>query len=89
MATKTGYTGVPTWAEIEQFITDQLAAASSTDLSGGPVKLAEYDVAGLPDAADWTGHVVYISDGEAGSAAIGVSDGTNWLVGTGAVASAT
>ena len=42
------------------------------------VVLPTYTVAGLPDAADWTGGVVYVSNGAAGSPILAFSDGTNW-----------
>jgi hypothetical protein len=42
-----------------------------------PFPLASYTVAGLPAAADFTGHVVYVSN-EAGGATLAFSDGTNW-----------
>ena len=42
-----------------------------------PLKLAPYTVARLPDAAKWSGHLVYVTD-ETGGAVTAVSDGVNW-----------
>ena len=45
----------------------------------GPLQLATYAVAGLPDAGDHTGALVYVSNGAAGDPVVAFSDGTNWL----------
>lgn len=45
----------------------------------GPVNLPTYAVAGVPAAADYSGHIIYVSDGAAGSPILAFSDGTNWL----------
>lgn len=42
-----------------------------------PVRLMIFTVAELPDAADWKGGLVYVSN-EAGGAQPAFSDGTNW-----------
>lgn len=42
-----------------------------------PLPLAAYTVAGLPTAADWTGAVIYVSDGTSNKR-LAISDGTNW-----------
>jgi hypothetical protein len=42
-----------------------------------PLKLKTYEVADLPDAADWESGTVYVSD-ETGGATLAFSDGTNW-----------
>lgn len=56
----------------------------------GLVTLPTYTVAGAPAASSVTaGTCIYVSNGEAGSPCIAVSDGTNWYAGTGAVISAT
>ena len=63
------------------------------DVTGGVtglVTLPTYTVAGAPAASSVTaGTCIYVSNGEAGSPCIAVSDGTNWYAGTGAVISAT
>lgn len=43
-----------------------------------PLQLAIYTIATLPDAADWEGGVVYVSDGAAGQKFRG-SDGSSWV----------
>ena len=43
-----------------------------------PLPLATYTVATLPAAASWTGAVIFVSDGAAGTKFRG-SDGTSWL----------
>ena len=45
-----------------------------------PVRLVSYLRADLPNAADWTGCIVYVSDLKK----IAASDGTNWLDALGA-----
>lgn len=53
------------------------------------VKFSAFDVAGLPDAADWANTVVFVSDGAAGGPILAFSDGTDWLrCDTGAAVSA-
>jgi hypothetical protein len=42
-----------------------------------PWQLAIYAVAALPDAAEWTGSLIYVSD-ETGGATVAFSDGTDW-----------
>jgi hypothetical protein len=44
----------------------------------GPLKLATYATADLPDATEWEGGAVYVSDASAGSK-LQYSDGTNWV----------
>lgn len=48
-----------------------------TELATGPVRLASYTVATVPDATLYTGGMVYVSD-ETGGAIPAFSDGTNW-----------
>lgn len=43
-----------------------------------PLQLKSYAVADLPDASDWTGAMIFVSD-ETGGATPAYSDGTNWL----------
>lgn len=43
-----------------------------------PTPLASIAVADLPSAADYPNHVIYCSNGAAGSAILAFSDGTNW-----------
>ncbi|GHC02178.1 hypothetical protein [Cerasicoccus arenae] len=38
-----------------------------------------YTVAGVPTAADYTGVMIYVSNGAAGSPVMAFSNGTNWL----------
>lgn len=56
----------------------------------GPVKLATFTVATLPAAADYSGQIVYVSNGQAGTPCLAFSDGTNWQIadGSGNVAAA-
>lgn len=44
----------------------------------GPFRLKSYTVATLPDAADFRGGIVYVSN-EISGPTIAYSDGTNWL----------
>jgi len=48
------------------------------DARDAPVRLPEYAVAELPDAADWRGGQINVSD-EAGGYVPAFSDGTDWL----------
>lgn len=42
-----------------------------------PWQLPSYTVSGVPAAADWEGHIIYVSN-ETGGKTIAFSDGTNW-----------
>ena len=56
--------------------------AITGDVTGdvtGAVTLPEYTVATVPAAAGAEGQIIYVSDGNAGSPTVAVSDGTNWL----------
>jgi len=65
-------------------------AVTSTAGFIGTATLPTYTVAAAPAASSVTaGTIIYVSNGEAGSPCIAVSDGTNWYAGTGAVISAT
>ncbi len=55
----------------------------------GSVVLPTYTVATAPDASSVTaGTIIYVSNGEAGSPCVAVSDGSDWYAGTGAVIAA-
>jgi len=41
--------------------------------------VTQFTVATLPTAVGATGQIVYVSDGDAGSPSLGVSNGTDWL----------
>lgn len=43
-----------------------------------PLPLVRYDEADLPDASEWEGAIVYVSDGGSGSRFRG-SDGSQWV----------
>jgi hypothetical protein len=43
------------------------------------VKFSAFAVADLPDAANWTNTVVFVSDGAAGNPILAFSNGTDWL----------
>jgi hypothetical protein len=46
-----------------------------------PLKRIEsFTVATVPAAADWKGHLIHVSNGEAGDPCLAYSDGTDWLV---------
>jgi len=53
-----------------------VSALSQTDT---PIPLPSFDVAGVPDAADYTGCLIYVTDGAEGSATFAWSNGTNWI----------
>ncbi len=54
------------------------------------LRLGSFAVSALPTASNYTGHVVYCTDGDTGSACLAVSNGTNWkVVALGATVSAT
>lgn len=57
--------------------TDTGVRVSGDSLMLGPLNLAEYLVATVPPAADFTGGLIYVSD-ETGGATVAFSDGTNW-----------
>lgn len=44
-----------------------------------PLALATYTVATVPAAASFTGDLIYVSNGAAGSPVVAFSNGTNWL----------
>ena len=68
---------------------DALGALWSAYLSG-PAKLGVYTVATAPDATTHTAGIIFVSDGNAGSPCIAVSNGTSWLrIALGAAVSAT
>lgn len=49
-----------------------------------------YEVASVPDAADFEGSIIFVSNGNAGAPSLAVSDGTSWLrIALGAAISAT
>lgn len=48
-----------------------------TILGNAPFPLMSYTVAGAPDAAEYEGHIIYVSD-EAGGKTLAFSDGVNW-----------
>lgn len=55
-----------------------------------PFELESYTVAGAPAASSYANHIIYVSNGDAGSPCLAVSNGTNWLrVSLGATISAT
>lgn len=57
-----------------------LTGKGAIDLpAAGPARLQTYTVATVPAAADWTGSLIYVSNGAGGSPAVAFSDGTNWL----------
>jgi len=43
------------------------------------LRLGSFAVAGLPTASNYTGHIVYVTNGDAGSPCLAVSNGTSWL----------
>jgi hypothetical protein len=57
---------------VDRVIADNMEAS-------GPVTLSSYDVAGVPDATDFEGAVIFVTDGAEGSPTIAWSDGTNWI----------
>lgn len=59
------------WNGIELLV-DELTAE-------GPVNLAVFTVATVPAAASFTGGLIYVSNGAAGSPVVAFSNGTNWL----------
>ncbi len=44
-----------------------------------PFGLAQHTVANAPDPVAFTGHVIFVSDGGAGSPTLAFSDGTDWI----------
>lgn len=44
-----------------------------------PLTLSTYTVATVPTASEFTGAIIYVSNGAAGSPIVAFSDGTNWL----------
>jgi hypothetical protein len=59
---------------------------TSTNGFVGATTLPTYTVATAPDASSVTaGTIIYVSNGEAGSPCIAVSDESDWYAGTGAV----
>jgi len=48
-------------------------------LSQGVIGMSSYTVATVPTAANYTGGIIYVTNGAAGSPCLAVCDGTNWL----------
>lgn len=42
--------------------------------------LQSFTVANVPSAADWKQRLIWVTNGNAGAACVGASDGTNWKV---------
>ena len=58
-----------------------LTEAEHDSVTGNaPFELPSYTVAGAPTASSYTNHIIYVSNGDAGSPCLAVSNGTNWLV---------
>lgn len=57
--------------------TDTGMRVSGDSLMLGPLNLAQYLVADVPPAADFTAGIIYVSN-ETGGATVAFSDGTNW-----------
>lgn len=53
--------------------------ANQSQPIGNPIKPYETTVANAPDAGAYEGAIIYVTDGDAGSKCLAVSDGTNWL----------
>lgn len=49
------------------------------ELTAGIVWLETFTVATAPDATQYTGAIIYVSNGAAGSPCIAFSNGTNWI----------
>jgi hypothetical protein len=63
-------------------VADSVVALVNSDYgvvetSGGPVEFPQYQVAGVPSASAYTGHMIYVSN-ESGGSVMAFSDGTNW-----------
>lgn len=56
---------------------DLLRAVERALNTSGPVRLPSHTVTTLPDATDFTGSMIYVSN-ETGGAVPAFSDGTNW-----------
>ncbi len=65
--------GTPRWAA-DAFRSIERAFSQQMD---APFRLKTYAVADRPDAAEWIGGLIYLSN-EAGGAVIAFSDGVNW-----------
>ena len=62
--------------------TGDLTGDITGDVTGtlnGTAVLTSYTVSGLPAASTNTRRLVYVSNGDAGSPCLAVSNGTNWL----------
>lgn len=63
---------------VTRSIGDDLYVSSTGEtLTAGPILLANYLLAEVPDATEYTGGMIYVSD-ETGGAIPAFSDGTNW-----------
>jgi hypothetical protein len=60
------------------FRLNRVLPADGSESMTGPLPLATFTTSTLPDAADWTGAVIYVSDGSSGARFRG-SDGTSWV----------
>lgn len=56
----------------------RLLDSTKVNAVNGVAKIEIYTVATLPDATEYTGGLIFVSD-EVGGATLAFSDGTNWL----------
>jgi hypothetical protein len=52
---------------------------SGPNIPAGIIRPDSFTVATVPSAAAYTGHVIYVSNGNSGAPCLAVSNGTNWL----------
>ncbi len=60
-----------------QLFLDELVLLMNGQLVGPALQLTSYEVADVPDAASWTGAMIYVSN-ESGGSIPAFSDGTDW-----------
>ena len=60
-----------------QLFVDDLTLQLNNIVLGAAFKLPDYSVAGVPDATQWFGAMIYIND-ETGGAVPAFSDGADW-----------
>lgn len=61
-----------------QAVGAKMTISGDTVEMDAPMKLKQYSVVSAPDAALYTGHEVYISNGDSGNPCLAVSDGVTW-----------
>jgi len=65
----------------DTYVADAAQDQGGIHFDDAACRLHNTTVANAPSASNWSaGSMIYVTNGDAGSACLGVSDGTNWKV---------